>query len=189
MKNYPMKAWVLGILIALPPAALCAEDRKPRVVFNDDAQVLSETPATGATKFVQQWLDKEAAAAPFSTYVFLAATPDICTYDTKAGETYGDRFGQNFNSGWAKGIRALRAENTDALKVVTRHMRAKGKEVLAAIRMNDTHHRRISATQPLCPLFAVEHPEFVIRQPDQRTNETALDYSHAAVREHDEVCG
>ncbi len=157
---------------------------KPRVVFNDDAQMLSEAPQEGTSDFVKAWLDKEAAAVPFSTYVFLAATPDICTFKTKAGETYGDRFGSDYSKGWAAGIRGLHAEGTDALHVVTEHMQNKGKEVLAAIRMNDTHHRRLDRDEPLCPLFAIENPQFVIVQPDGRTNETALDYSHAMVRDH-----
>lgn len=158
--------------------------REPRVVFNDDAQMLMETPTDGATKFVKAWLDREIAAVPFTTYVFLAATPDICTYDSKQGETYGDRFGSEFSQSWAKGIRALRAEGTDALRVVTEHMNTRGREVLAAIRMSDTHHREIGHTHPLCPQFAIDNRQFVIRQPDRRTNETALDYSHAKVRTH-----
>lgn len=109
--------------------------REPRVVFNDDAQLLMETPAEEATEFVKAWLDREIAAVPFTTYVFLAATPDICTYDSKQGETYGDRFGPEFSQSWSKGIRALREEGTDALKVVTEHMKANDREVLAAIRM------------------------------------------------------
>ena len=157
---------------------------EPRVVFNDDAQVLTEAPEEGATAFVREWLDRELAAVQFSTYVFLASTPDICTYDTQAGEIYGGRFGEDYRQGLARGIRALQSEGTDALKVVCDHMHDHGKEVLAAIRMSDTHHSRITADNPLCPLFAVEHPEFVIRQPDGRTNETALDYSYREVRSH-----
>ncbi len=157
---------------------------KPRVVFNDDAQVLTEAPAEGATAFVREWLDRELEAVPFSTFVFLAATPDICTFDTQAGEIYGARFGEDYRQGLARGIRALQREGTDALQVVCDHMHEHGKEVLAAIRMSDTHHSRITAENPLCPLFAVEHPEFVIRQPDSRTNETALDYSYPQVRSH-----
>jgi hypothetical protein len=160
------------------------EGREPRVVFNDDAQMLMETPRSGATKFVKAWLDKEVEAVPFTTFVFLAATPDICTFDSSRGETYGDRFGSDFSKGWAPGIRGLRAEGTDALKVVTEHMHAKGKEVLAAIRMSDTHHTHIGHTHPLCPQFAIDNRQFVIKQPDGRTNETALDYSYAEVREH-----
>ena len=173
---------LFGLLLSVATSHLDA--REPRVVFNDDAQMLMETPRDGATKFVKAWLDREIEAVPFSTYVFLAATPDICTYDSKQGETYGDRFGKDFSRSWAPGIRALRAEGTDVLKVVTSHMRAKGKEVLAAIRMNDTHHTHIGHTHPLCPQFTIDHPQFVIKQPDSRTNETALDYSHPQVREH-----
>ena len=71
--------------------------REPRVVFNDDAQMLMETPRDGATKFVKAWLDREIDAVPFSTFVFLAATPDICTFDSGQGESYGDRFGADFS--------------------------------------------------------------------------------------------
>ena len=110
---------------------------------------------------------------PFTTYVFLAATPDICTYETQLGETYGDRFDDKFSQSWAGGIRALRAEGTDVLKVVTSHMRAHGKEVLAAIRMSDTHHKHIGHTHPLCPQFTIDNRQFVIKQPDGRMNETA----------------
>lgn len=178
---------IAGVLITtmlLASGVLGAEKREPRIVFNDDARMLMEAPQEETSKFVREWLDKEAEAVPFSTFVFLAATPDICTFDSQAGETYGVRFGPNYSSGWAAGIRGLRAEGTDVLRVVTDHMRGKGKEVLAAIRMNDTHHRKIDHGQPLCPQFAIDNPQFVIKQPDQRTNETALDYSYPEVREH-----
>ena len=172
------------ILVSVTGTTLHADERQPRVVFNDDAQMLMETPAKGATKFVKAWLDKEVAAVPFTTYVFLAAIPDVCTYDSKVGETYADRLGPNYPHGWAPGIRALRAEGTDVLKVVTEHMRKKGKETLAAIRMNDTHHVHIGHTHPLSSQFAIDHRQFVIRQPDGRTNETALDYAYPEVRRH-----
>ena len=120
----------------------------------------------------------------FSTFVFLAATPDLCTYETTAGEVYGDRFSDDFEMGWTPGIRGLRAEGTDVLRVVTEHMHGKGKEVLAAIRMSDTHHRTLAESEPLCPRFAIENPQFVIQQPDSRVNETALDYSYPEVRHH-----
>ena len=83
--------WALGVLL-LSGGLHLVQAREPRVIFNDDAQMLMEAPRDGATKFVKAWLDREIEAVPFSTYVFLAATPDICTYASKAGETYGDRF-------------------------------------------------------------------------------------------------
>ena len=171
-------------IMASAAGPLHAEKPRPRAVFNDDAQMLREAPPEGTAEFVKAWLDKEVNAVGFSTYVFLAATPDVCTFDSKVGEVYGNRLGPGYSKGWAAGIRGLRAEGTDALKVVTGHLHAKGKEVLAAIRMGDTHHRSLDPDNPLCPQFAIEHPRFVIKQPDGRTNETALDYSHAEVREH-----
>ena len=170
------------MLLSVIPAG--AADTKPRTVFNDDAQMLQEAPREGTAEYVKTWLDKEANAVPFSTFVFLAATPDICTYASTAGEVYGDRLGDDFEKGWTPGIRGLRAEGTDVLHVVTEHMHAKGKKVLAAIRMNDTHHRELKASEPHCSMFAIQNPQFVIRQPDGRTNETALDYSYPEVRQH-----
>jgi hypothetical protein len=172
------------VVIAAANCPADADGAKPRVVFNDDAQVLMEAPLEGTSEFVEKWLDHESRAVPFTTFVFLAATPDVCTFDSKAGEVYGDRFGKEYEKGWARGIRGLRGEGTDALEVVTRQMHARGKEVLGAIRMSDTHHRSLDRASPLCPLFAIEHPEYVIKQPDGRTNETALDYSYAEVRRH-----
>jgi hypothetical protein len=177
-------ALLLLMMVIIPIQRVGAQAAGPRTVFNDDGQVIAEIPETGASDFVKAWLDREAEFVPFTTFVFLAATPDICTYDTKAGERYGARFGDEFDGGWATGMRRLSAEGTDPLRLVATHMKAKGYEVMAAVRMNDTHHRTLDPGDPLCPQFAIDHPEFVIKQPDGRTNETALDYSHDAVREH-----
>jgi hypothetical protein len=155
-----------------------------RIIFNDDGQVIAEAPEKGASAFVKAWFDREANFVPFTTFVFLAATPDICLYETKVGERYGKRFGDSFSKGWARAMRGLRAEGTDPLKLTVAHMKAKGYEVMAAIRMNDTHHRSLDPGNPSCPQFAIDHPEYVIKQPDGRTNETALDYSYPEVRAH-----
>lgn len=162
-----------------------AEAKKPRIVFNDDAQFLFEMKdVDDPVGFVKGWLDREMDAIPFNTFVFLAATPDVCTYEAKAGETFGDRRLPGGNIGWAPGIRSLRAAGTDALKLVTEHMKAHGKEVLAAIRLSDTHHRNLNPYDSLVPQFAIDNPHFVIKQPDGRDNETALDYSYPEVRAH-----
>ena len=116
----------VGILLLAVGWVFHADATEPRVVFNDDAQVLAEAPPEGTAEFVRNWLDKEAAAVPFSTFVFLAATPDICTFDSKVGEVYGDRFGPDYSEAWAPGIRGLRAEGTDILRVVTTHAGGSG---------------------------------------------------------------
>jgi len=185
-----LRPWTGTALLLWAVVMLCAflaegETPRPRrTVFNDDGQVIAEAPQENTSAFVRAWLDREADFVPFTTFVFLAATPDVCFYDTKAGERYGARFGEDFDKGWGRGLRRLRHEGTDPLRLAAEHMRAKGFEVLAAVRMNDTHHRSLDPGNPLCPQFATDHPEYVIRQPDGRTNETALDYSHAEVRAH-----
>ncbi|MBC8876512.1 MAG: family 10 glycosylhydrolase [Planctomycetes bacterium] len=174
----------LAVSVLLFASLARAAEPQRLVVFNDDAQVLSEAPEEGTSAFVRDWLDRESEAVPFTTLVFLAATPDVCTFDSKVGEVYGARFGPAYNKNWTPAMRGLRAEGTDALHLVTEHMHKKGKKVLAAIRMSDTHHRSLDRSNPLCPQFAVDHPEYVIKQPDGRTNETALDYSYPEVRQH-----
>ena len=176
----------LGLLLVgltISSAAADPSKRQPRTVFNDDAQVLREAPGEDPAPFIKAWLDRESAAVAFSTFVFLASTPDICFYDTKAGEEYGARR-KTDDHVYIRAMRALKRQGTDALRLVTEHMQAKGKEVLAAIRMSDTHHSRLNVFDELCPQFAIDHPEYVIQQPDGRTNETALDYSIEAVRDH-----
>jgi len=180
--------WVCGGLvcvIAICPFAYGQDARtkpKHRVVYNDDAQALAEAPAGDVETFLREFLRREVSPVPITTFCFLAATPDICTYDSKVGEVYGDRSTKAV--GWAPAIRALRAKGTDVLKLVIDELRPRGIEILAAIRMNDTHHRKLDRANPGCPVFAIEHPEYVIKQPDGRTNETALDYSYPGVREH-----
>ena len=174
--------------LSLALIALCASNtaaqRKPRIIFNDDAQVLMDAPRKGTKKFVKAWLDREIKAVPFTTFVFLAATPDIVLHQSKVGEIFGMRRGPKYKYSYTEGIRGLKDEGTDILKVVTEHMHANNKEVLAAIRLSDTHHRRLNKYDPLAPLFAINNPHFVIKQPDKRTNETALDYSYPEVRNH-----
>ena len=182
MTERTIATWLaLGCLSFVP--TLLAETKR-RIVYNDDAQGLMEAPAQGTEKFIRDFLRREVSQTPITTFTYQVALPDICLYETKVGEVYGDRLGAGFTRKYAPGIRALRARGTDVLKVVISEMKPRGLEVLAAVRMNDTHHRSIAESEPLCPRFTIQHPEYVIRQPDGRTNETALDYSHQEVRAH-----
>jgi hypothetical protein len=166
------------------PTDCLSQKKSGRIIMNDDGQVIAEAPEENPIPFIKSWLDRESDFIPFTTFVFLAAMPDICFYDTKVGEEYGKRFGDTFDEWYAPAMRGLKKEGTDPLKLVAKHMKSKGYEVLAAIRMGDTHHRKLDHKEPLCPEFAIDHPEYVIKQPDARTNETALDYSYPEVREH-----
>ncbi len=176
-----VRVWGLGFLCL---TAAEASEGKPaaRVVYHDDAQSLYEAPAQGTEAFLRDFLRRQVDLAAPTTFCYLAATPDVCTYDSKAGEVYGDRLEKC--GGWAPAIRALRAKGTDVLKVVLSELKPRGIEVLGAVRMNDTHHRKLDRDNPGCSQFALDHPDYVIKQPDGRTNETALDYGIAQVREH-----
>ena len=182
-RSFPIISWSVVFLAVLTPAVDAAEKRVARSVFNDDGQVLAEAPGENTAAFIKAWLDRESKAVPFTTFVYLACMPDICFYDTKAGELYGAR-NKRKSGVYVNGLLDLLKHGTDPLRLVTDHMQAKGKEVLAAVRMGDTHHIRLNRFDDLCSQFSIDHPEYVIKQPDGRTNETALDYSFAAVRDH-----
>ncbi len=79
---------------------------------------------------------------------------------------------RNSRKAGRRSIRALRRRDRCS-ESQKRRSRADGREVLAAIRMSDTHHTHIGHTHPLCPQFASDNRQFVIQQPDGRTNETA----------------
>ena len=64
---------------------------KRRIVYHDDCQSLQETPGTGASEFLRQFLRREVSQAPITTFCYLAAMPNICVYETKVGEVLGDR--------------------------------------------------------------------------------------------------
>ena len=97
---------VISLILAMLSSTMvvAAEDHKnSRIIFNDDAQVLSESPLEKTSAFVRGWLDREVAHVPFTTFVFLAATPDICTYQTKAGETFGRKRSEK----WGRRMKAM----------------------------------------------------------------------------------
>ena len=169
--------------------AVSAEDSHPsnkrprRLMFTDDTQCMREAPATSdQQEFVRQFLLNEVTHFSVGTFCMLAAMPDMCFYDTKVGEVFGDRVPGTRPR--AATIRAFREQGTDIIKLATSVMRPRDIELIAKIRMSDTHHKRLAPDDPRSPQFALDHPEFVIRQPDGRQNETALDYSHPEVRAH-----
>ena len=80
------------------------------------------------------------------------------------------------------------AKGTDALEMAAEWCRAKGKEIFVSIRMNDTHDHK----GPVPPgahfsLFKQTHPECLMGTMTNRPRYcawTAVDYAHAAVRDH-----
>jgi len=174
-------ATALSALVGAARAAAPPPNEWKRVVFHDDAQSLREAAdAADPEPFLRQFIRREIDDVPITTFCYIAALPDVCLYDTKAGEVRGARVKKPDDP--YRALHRLHAQGTDVLKIAIGELRPRGLEILAAIRMGDTHFRRIDPDDPRCSQFLLDHPQYVIRQPDGRTNETALDYSHADVR-------
>ena len=156
--------------------------RRRSLIYNDDGQGLSEASKGRAKEFFREWVDKVATRVPLDTFTFCAAYPDICVYNTKVGEVYGARFKEPPNDR-ARTIAELAADGTDALEIVTRRGHEHGMEMLAEVRMSDTHHRNIDPNDLLCPQFTIDHPGWCIVRPDGQ-EETAMDYAYPEVRAH-----
>jgi len=129
-----------------------------RIVFNEDSRSLYETnrqKPEDRERYFREFLRREVSYVPITTFCYLVATPDLEVYRAKVGK-------------W------------DLLDLVIDELRPRGLEILGAVRMSDTHHTSFENA----PKFAREHSHYVIKQPDGRTNETALDYSYPEVRAH-----
>ena len=153
-----------------------------RIIYNDDSQGVHEARPGHAREDLEAWVDKPFARIPIDTYAWCIAFPDVCMHDTKAGEVYGDRFSEPPNSA-VVAIRELREQGTDVLKVAARRTHRHGAEIVASVRMNDTHGMFADRQDPQMSQFLIDHPEFVIKRQDG-IPERALDYSFPEVRAH-----
>ncbi len=177
-------------------------------IYNDDSQGLHEARPESAESDLRAWVDRPLTQIPIDTYAWCIAFPDIVHHDSKVGEVYGRRFGQPPDR-TAESVAALSRAGTDVMHVVADQARRHGVEIVAALgrggtdimhvvadqahrhgvevvasmRMNDTHHRQPDPRQPGVPQLLLDHPEYAIRRRDG-VAETALDYSHEAVRAH-----
>ena len=153
-----------------------------RVIYNDDSQGVHEARPGNARADLETWVDKPFSRIPIDTYAWCIAFPDVCMHETEVGEVYGDRFEAAPNNSVAT-IRELREEGTDVLEVVTARAHQHGAEIVASVRMNDTHGMFPDPDDPQMSQFLLDHPEFVIQRQDG-VPERALDYSFVEVREH-----
>jgi len=153
-----------------------------RLIYNDDSQGVSEARPGHAIEDLQAWVDKPLSRLAIDTYAWCIAFPDICMHDTQVGEVYGARFTEPPDDGAAT-IRELHASGTDVLHVVAERARTHGVEVIASVRMNDTHGLYLDPQVAQIPQLLLDHPEWVIRRNDG-VPERALDYSVPQVRAH-----
>lgn len=153
-----------------------------RLIYNDDSQGVSETRPGHAVEDLQAWVDKPLSRLAIDTYAWCIAFPDVCQYNTRAGEVYGARCNEAPNAA-AAAIRELHAQGTDVLEVVAAQARQHQVEFVASVRMNDTHGLYPDPADPQISQLLLDHPEWVIRR-DDGVPERAMDYSVPEVRAH-----
>ncbi len=151
-------------------------------IYNDDSIGVFEARPASAEADLRAWVDRPLTQIPVDTYAWCIAFPDIVFHESKVGEVHGRRFAQPPDRG-AETLDALRDAGTDVMHVVADQAHRHGVEIVASMRMGDTHHRQPDPRQPGVPQLLVDHPEYAIRRRDGIA-ETALDYSHEAVRAH-----
>lgn len=163
-----------------------------RLIYNDDSQGVGEARQGHAVADLQAWVDKPLSRLAIDTYVWCIAFPDICMHNTRVGEVYGERFAEppaaemkdaKPKNDCAVTIQELHAAGTDVLHVVAERAHSHNVEVIASVRMNDTHGLYFDRTVAQISQFLLDHAEWVIRR-DDGVPERALDYSFPEVRGH-----
>lgn len=156
--------------------------RKRKVIYNDDSQGVRECRLGHAQEDLEKWVDKPFSRIPIDTYAWCIALPDVGMHNSKVVEIYGARFDTSPDD-TATAIAELRSQGLDVLRIVTDQAHKYDAEVVASVRMGDTHHRVPDPNDPKVSFFLIEHPEWVIKRFDG-IQETAMDYSFPEVREH-----
>ena len=153
-----------------------------RVIYNDDSQGVYETRPGSAEADLRSWVDKPLSQIPVDTYAWCIAFPDIVMHNSKVGEVVGQRFADPPGQS-AVAIRELHQAGTDVMHVVADQAHRHGVEIVASMRMNDTHQRQPNPNDPGVPQLLLDHPEYAIRRQDG-VQETALDYGFSEVRDY-----
>ena len=153
-----------------------------RSIYNDDSQGVDEARPESAEQDLRDWVDKPLSRIPIDTYAWCIAFPDMVHHDSKVGEVHGRRFAQPPDRS-AEVVEALRRQGTDVMRVVADQAHRHGVEVVASMRMSDTHHRLPDPQSSAVPQLLIDHPEYTIKREDG-IHETALDYSFPEVRRY-----
>ena len=153
-----------------------------RIIYNDDSQGVAETRPGSVEQDLRAWVDKPLSRIPVDTYAWCIAFPDVVMHDSKVAEVMGSRFDHPPNQSCAA-IAELGNQGTDVLHVIADQAHRHGVEVVASIRMNDTHNRQLDPNSPGISRFVLDHPEYLIHRHDG-VAELALDYSFSEVRGH-----
>lgn len=153
-----------------------------RIIYNEDSQGVTEARPEHAREDLEKWVDKPFSRIPIDTYAWCIATPFVCMHNSRVAEIHGARFTQPPDTS-AEVIRALQSAGTDVLDVVAKRTHEHGAEIVASVRMNDTHGLYPAQDNPGMSTFLIEHPEWTIQRLDG-IPERAMDYSVPEVRNH-----
>ena len=153
-----------------------------RSIYNDDSQGVQEARPESAEQDLRDWVDKPLSRIPVDTYAWCIAYPDIVHFESKIGEVQGRRFDKPRSDSEAA-LEALRSQGKDVMHIVADQAHRHGVEVVASMRMNDTHQRQPDPNDSGVPQLLLDHPEYAIKRNDG-IQETALDYSFSEVRSH-----
>lgn len=160
--------------------------KDPVVICNDDGiQMIHHCIPGKAENSVRQWVDFFVQDCGVDVFSFCTARPDKTHHETAVGQRDFDTLPRAPAQSQLhyKGILdEFRDEGTDILHIVQDQVHARGKRVIASIRMSDVHHQS-DLYSFMAPKIMVEHPEWRIRKSDDSLD-VALDYSHEGVRRH-----
>ena len=173
-----------------------------KLIFNEDGDIMSCLKKGQAVQQLREHMMWIMDRLPLDIYESHCATPDICFFDSKAGEVLGRRM-LDEAAEWVKehpyilpgpkpgkmhlhvamAIQYLIEEGTEPLDLRIECAHERGVKLLGEMRMNDTHQTDLDLSNALVPRFAADHPEYLIKRPDG-INPVALDYSYEEVRQH-----
>ena len=152
--------------------------RKVLIVHDDCSNLLYAAPGNMTRSDLEAMLDVLAFSKP-DVLTIDAALPDLCYYNTRVGNYWGQHWDKPFDNVlfWniARNLRALIEAGDDPLEVMATRMHQHGLRMLAGVRMNDPHHGWLPFLQSE---FDAAHPEWHI------PGRAGMDYVQPGVREH-----
>jgi hypothetical protein len=160
--------------------------KDPVLICNDDGiQMIHHCVPGNAKESVCHWVDFFLQDCGVDIFSFCTARPDKTHHETIVGQRDFDilpRAPAQSQVHYKGILDEFREAGTDILHVVQDQVHARGKKVVASIRMSDVHHQS-DLYSFMAPRVMTDHPEWRIRKPDGSLD-VALDYAHEGVRQH-----
>ena len=164
-----------------------------RILINDDGWIMSEAePPLTADDLRKRMVDTY-QGSPVGALLWCVGNREVYSYETKAGEMFGQDFEVLENATdrkHAENVKRLIDECGGPLTAMVDLCHKAGIDIFPSVRMNS--HYEADSSAPNAGRFRNEHPEVLIGRPDEVFLEgsmrwgirTGLDYTHQAVRAH-----